>query len=454
LFGFNLFVAIGWYAFLALMAYLFQRQTKWLTQFSIFTPFLIALFMRYGVAIPFSNDVNATNTHYPVSESVLASYYLATAFTYIAVLVGVSSVGVVLRRYGTAIVAARTEPRALAGAFTIVLIVVWVAWIILPWQQFVHAYSQLFAPLHSAVDYRSYRIDYGQSTNFSASVVNYAGAVARFGLLPAITWILWFHRRHRAAMFGFVLAFGTLIVIGVLSGKKMPALVTVAGLLVAWQLGRRYRGQWLSVRLALAVIALVAIVVPTLYGLQYPLLSYGDRLTLGLFRLTSEYSRVGQLRFALYPDVHEFLYGRGSFVIGTLLSVINPTAPSQLPPETYIPLALLGPGYGGAWDSAFYTEAWADAGWVGVIAVGLMVGAYLEAVDQWFRRRRNSPIALGLYTALCLSVLSLTDVSLTTALWTYGAGSGFIVYWLVRSYRSSSTRQAQHATESVSGFAA
>jgi len=53
-------------------------------------------------------------------------------------------------------------------------------------------------------------------------------------------------------------------------------------------------------------------------------------------------------------------------------------------------------------------------------------------IFRWYKRSPQGPLEKGTYIALCISGIFLTDVSLPTALWTYGLLSGLGVYWLLK----------------------
>jgi hypothetical protein len=193
-------VAPAFFLYLVVMGWLFQRRTRWLTSFGIFTTLLGALFIRYGVAVPFSDNVNPAITHIAIKPERLGDYYVAVVMSYAGIYLGVCLLDLVLgvrtfdrmrARFGAVLTVSPTWALALVAG--LVTAVVLVAWIIVPWSDFVNGiYS--FVPGHTAVDYRQHRVQYGADTTYFNSGLAYVGSFARFALAPATLWILFFHR--------------------------------------------------------------------------------------------------------------------------------------------------------------------------------------------------------------------------------------------------------------------
>ncbi len=78
-----------WFAFLVVMAVLFEKRTHWLSRFSIFTPLLGAMFVRYGIAVPFNDSVNDFLTGITISHEALVNYYAALVLAYLGIYFGV-----------------------------------------------------------------------------------------------------------------------------------------------------------------------------------------------------------------------------------------------------------------------------------------------------------------------------------------------------------------------------
>lgn len=420
-----------WFLFLILAAAAFQAQTRWLTRFNIFTVFLVGMFVRYGIAVPLSDGVNpASGTHTPITSSQLVEYYVAVLITYIGVFVGAYAVYRWLRwpRFLPAW-PQWADSRLLFAAAALTLGIVLLVWVVLPWRDFL--VGLLEAGHLQALAARLHRVSYGEATLYSTSGLNYLGSFARFAIMPALLWTLYFHRsRSRLIHALFWVGIALLALIGFSSGQKYPELLLVVGFVIARLLlaGAPSIFNWKTI---LAGLILAFGLIPFLYHFQFPQWSYGDIMNGTIFRLTVEYSRVAQLRFIFYPDLHPYLLGTSSFVIRAGAHLLRINTGDAVSPETYIPShsPCVGPNYGGTWNAGFFADAWADFAWPGVIVAAIMVGVILATIHRWYESGPKGPLQMGTYTAVCISALYLTDVALLTASWTYGLLSSFLVYW-------------------------
>ncbi len=436
-------IAPVFFVFLAVMAWAFQVRTQWITRFGIFSALLIAMFVRYGIAVPFSDGVNPAVTHIAITSFQLAEYYASVVLVYVFMFAGVLAVDHVWprgRQAGSGNVAAKGTLVAVAGLITAVVVL---AWVIIPWRDFIDGIFSLI-PGHTMSSYRAHRVQYGDATLYSSSIFTYIGSFVRFALAPAALWILYFHRKRSnllAAMFWFLLA--VLLAIGVLSGQKLPAILLLIGfgIAVVIEAGRPSIVNW---RFAAVAVAFVLVLTPALYLIQYPGSGYGAVLNLTFFRLAEEYSRVAQLRFVFYPDIHPFLHGLSSFVLRGAASLVGISTGDAQSPETYIPTHSPGAGasYGGTWNAGFFADAWADFGFLGVSGASLLIGIVVRLIDRWYSSSGQGPLEMGAYTALCISAIYVSEVATLTAIWTFGLGSVFIVYaalrlpdWLKRNSR-------------------
>ena len=173
----------------------------------------------------------------------------------------------------------------------------------------------------------------------------------------------------------------------------------------------------------------MVVVAPALYLVQYPTIGYGGAVQLAVFRLTEEYSRVAQLRFIFYPDLHAFLNGMSSFGLRSIAAVFGISTGSAQAPETYIPAQFPNAGANpGTWNAGFFADAWADFGFVGVAVASIAIGLIVRVIDRWYSESGQGALEMGVYTAVCVSAIWVSDVGTLTALWTYGLGSAFLLY--------------------------
>jgi hypothetical protein len=437
-------VAPVFFLYLLVMGWLLQRRTQWLTRFGIFTTLLVALFVRYGVAVPFSDGVNPAITHIAIKPERLADYYLAVIMVYAGIYLGVRLADLVWGAHPFEPIRAklgsvRTESPTWALAIVAGLVtgVVLLAWVVIPWSDFVNGvYS--FVPGHTGATYRQHRVVYGADTVYFSSGFAYLGSFVRFALAPVVLWILFFHRNRSALLLAtFWLLFAALLVIGLLSGQKLAELLLVSGFAVALLI-QRGRSSILDWRVAIATVglgvALVVVIVPVFYHIQYPQADYTSVLQLTVYRLTEEYSRVAQLRFVFYPDLHPYLNGLSSFILRGAARLVGIDTSAAQSPEVYIPSNSpgVGPNYGGTWNAGFFADAWADFGFVGVAASSILIGGIVRAIDRWYTASGQGALEMGTYVALCISATYVSEVATLTVLWTYGLGTAFLVYAVLR----------------------
>jgi hypothetical protein len=417
------------FLYLAVMAWLFERRTQWFSRFGVFTSLIGALLIRYGVAVPFSDGVNPAVTHIAISSSQLVEFYVSVVLAYAGIYAGVVLTDVSWRDRFVKGCRLRPSIRSLVAVAAVTFGIVVVAWVVLPWQDFANGIYSIL-PGHTAAAYRQHRIQYGADTSYSTSSFSYLGSFIRFAIAPAVLWVLFFYRRKsRIIPVLFAILFATLFLIGLLSGQKLPELLLLLGLVVAILVDRGLPSvvNW---RLLVVVAVLVIAIAPALYHVQYPGLDYASLVQLTVYRLTEEYSRVAQLRFVFYPDLHPYLFGLSSFVVRGAAHLVRIDTSWAQSPEVYIPAHApgVGPNYGGTWNAGFFADAWADFGFAGVVAASVLVGAVVRAIDRWFIVSGRGPVEKGVYTAVCISALYVSEVATLTSFWTYGLVSVFLVY--------------------------
>ena len=439
-----------WYLFLVAVGVYLERRTHWFSRFNIFTVFMVGMYVRYGVAVPFSDGINpSSSTQTQISSAQLLSYYGALILSYLGIAAGVEIVHRWqgrLPRLNFVPGPASADTRGLILVSCAVMAIVGLVWIVLPWRDF--AAGLLNAGHLQQLAARLQRVTYGYATLYSNSALTYAGSFARFGIMPATLWILYFQRARSWILHGlFWFGFVSMALIGFASGQKTPELLLLIGFVVARLLIGGAPGifNW---KIATGAVLFVFGLVPALYHFQAPTWTYPQLIFGTLYRFTIEYSRTAQLRFIFYPSLHPYLYGTSSFVVRALARVAGVHLGGESP-ETYIPTHTAGVGasYGGTWNAGFFADAWADFGWAGVIVAAIAVGVILSIIARWYADSRKGPLQMGTYTAVCVSALYLSEVALLTASWTYGLLSSFLVYWVL-GYLSARRQNATVGVES------
>ncbi len=430
-------IALAWFAFIVVMGVVYQRLTQWVTRFSIFTVFFVTLFVRYGISVPFDNNITKEMAGLAMPPSALTDYYIALVLVYLTIAATLALFNLLSNKPKRSAPETPVNTTLLGLLISAVSAVVAIVWVVLPWNDFRTGLVFFSSLHHSAADFATHRGQYGQGTAAALSSIAYIGGFLRFGGLPPLAWIGLFHIKQARPLIPIVaFALGLLVIIGLATGQKQPELYIGVGLVLALLI-RSERPSLFNWRVAaLAGVGLLGII-PALYHFQYPQLGYSTLLESTMVRLTSIYSFNAQLRFLFYPNIHPFLYGASSLYVETALRLLHFNTARLTPPETYIPSVILGNGsVSGSWNTAFFAEAWADFGFVGCFIESAVVALILAAVDRWYMNSGRGPITQGTYVALLISTIYFTDTALSTALWTYGFLPAIIVCWLLKRYSS------------------
>ena len=434
-----------WFAFLLAMAYVYQLLTQWVTRFSIFTVFFGCLFLRFGVAIPFTDNITRDTVGITMPPGALLSFHVALVIVYLTI----AATLLAFRLWAPVPKPAVREAPANTTVLLVLILaaaaITFLVWVLLPWKEFIGGLGLFTSLSHTDNDYANHREEYSRITA-SNSVINYVGALMRFAFLPTLVWIALFHIRYWRVL--LPVAAGSLVLlalIGFATGQKQPELYLGVGLLFAL-LVRLKRPNLLSWKIG--VVALVGLfgVLPLLYHVQYPSLDYGSLIAYAPLRLVSVYSLNTQLRFYFYPNFHPFLYGASSMYVEMAMRLVHINTSGLTPPETYIPQQVLGSSFNlGSWNTGYPAEAWADFGFVGCFLESVVVALLLAFVDRWYVSSARTPITQGTYVGLLIATTYMTDVALTTALWTYGFLPALILLWLLRRSSTFSWRATRLA---------
>ncbi len=430
---------VAWYVFLLIAVWMFHRLTQCLTRLNIFSLFVFFLVLRHGITVPFDHTTNQWFAGIYVSEDALQHFYLALLLMYGGLLLGIflgrylfGSGKIELRNFQSAM-SAKHLPGGINWFVFIVVLAVVVGLITATLLRTDVSLTDLLSGVFSSEEYRALRDDYGQATNFSSSWLLRLASIARFGLLPFLIYTLFFLKERNWIWWtAFIFVTGLGVVVGVLSGEKSPALFLLIGLVVAFYLRKGWtRLSPFDWRLwSLATLGLF-VILPYLYSLQYPTLNYEQTVQSALYRLTSEYNRSLQLYFEIYPNIQPHLYGLSSSLIN---SVLGTNTPVDMLPERFIPIYYLGPQYLHTWNAAYVGTAWADFGFIGIVLESIFVGLLLQGYAHWFSRARKTALVMGLQVTLMMAATKLSEATVTASLLSFGLGSTFLLYLLLKSY--------------------
>ena len=425
-----------WYCFLLLIALGFQRVTRCLSTLNVFTLFLVFFLLRHDLTVPFDATVNERVTNYPISSAVVSRTALAIAVTYVGMLCGIWLTREVLRtpdvdpaRFGAGLRVQGLASGVYPDLFWMTVVGV-VGLVALVWGRVPRDILLQWREGLSAEQYRAWREAYGSATHYSVGLVPYFGSLVRWAFLPTIVYMMYSLRHHGLSYrIGFWVTLILSAAIGLISGQKAPTLFLLMGLFVtAWLGSGRVAIRLWDPRLILAVAVTVFLVLPGLYAVQYPFMDYVPRLQLGAFRLTSEADRGLQLYFHFYPQIYPHLLGASSFVLNKVLML----GYSGLPPEQLIPVSVVGPDYTDTWNAAFIGTAWVDFGWWGVALESVVVGLVLQFIHHWFVTSQKSAALIGVYAGLIIAASRLSEVSLFSALLSWGLGSSLLLFLLIK----------------------
>ena len=430
-------VAYGilWYAYLLLVVVCLQRLTHLFTELSLFTVVFGFFLLRYGITVPFDNDVNFTFTGIEMSQVALARFYKSLVVMYAFLVLGIFVGRIGLGSGITNIRRFRAEMGYSlhsgfgAGKMVCFAILTIVLIIFFQINSEVSVWDLLSGKV-DAIQYRQNREASGMATHFSLGPAYRLASIARIGLLPMFVATLFLVRNKGLIwkwMFWGMTALG--MVAGLLSGQKTPAIFLILAVALAMYLRR---GDLRLKRMLMPFVGLALVMLfcalPYLYKIQYPQLDYETRFQLTLFRLTSEYDRSLQLYFQIYPDIKPHTHGMSSTLIRSFLG----GSTDEMEPERFIPTYYLGDDYKNTWNAGFIGQAWADWGYWGVAGVSLGLGLLLQVFAVWFRRSKKTALTLGTQVSLMIAGTRLSEVGYTACLLNYGLLSSFLVSFFLR----------------------
>jgi hypothetical protein len=439
---------LAWYVFLAVVLAVLQRYTRFLTELNIFTLFFGFLIMRHGLTVPFDDEVNQWFAGISVTPEAIFRYHLSLYLMWTSITVGIVAAVSVLGYARTAPVPRVSQasplPSGMNKLFVPALVVSLV--ILFIYQvRFNAAFWRFITGRLTPDEFRAMRIGIGLSTHYSINFAYRLSSIIRYGILPLFIYSLFFMRsRGTAWRLLFWVTFGMGMFLGISSGQKMPAITLLIGIGIAVCYGRgRIAFSVRSLKLWLAVAAALFVVFPYLYKLQYTDQDYKWRLRASFYRISSEYDRTLQLYFEVYPRIEPFLHGKSSPLVDSLLGI--PMSDDKIP-ERFIPIFYAGPDYINTWNAVFIGVAWADFGYLGVIAESIAAGAVLYFFYYWFATAKRTALSMGLQVASMMAAIKLSEVSLTADFLSFGLLSGAIVYFVLKqdqAQRSHRVRSEQ-----------
>lgn len=198
---------------------------------------------------------------------------------------------------------------------------------------------------------------------------------------------------------------------------KSPVATSVLMLGFAWLL---LRARSLSLR-RLFVIGLVALAFPAFVYLavyQFDVSTLYNRVILGVVRRIFHTPGTVLLHYFVYfPDVQDFLLGRGLPWVSKLFTA-GPFPTTNAIGLFITPTAMTSVSAGGAYVGFL----WADFGWVGVLLGSFVVGMILQATQLFILRLPKLAPAVVAQAMAAILVINLTSTSITDVLFSTYSG--------------------------------
>jgi hypothetical protein len=410
-----LFLMVVWKAHVKLVGY------KGITTFTLFMPYLM---LTNGVLVPIANQLAYEIVGIDITLTMYGHYWRALALMYGSLLLGIALANVFRKRtphqdlHEIDVLGAPRASKnyvAIVAAISIISIV------------------QIYAK-GSAFDLASYVTmqmdrDAYIAHRYEAGFTGWQFFVYNklpYGIAP-LAIILWWNARgiSNRARWAFILVLAFAIV---QTGHKMPVIAVFGFMIVSRALiTRNLVLTRQTVLLCAAMIAAVVFAILPLFYLMQGQDNYVDTLLWSVWRVFLEQSRVLQLHFEVYPNIHPFLDGASTGTIATIMGV-----PNYVPPSVYIPVEVFGDEYT-SFPALFIGEGWADFGYFGVFGTSVVAGFMLQMYNVWFYSQKRPQLEeSALFLSIVFGSYHLMECNLFTTFFTYGMLSSAIIYIMIK----------------------
>ena len=430
-----------WYLFLLITCIGMEALTKCFSTFNIFTLFILFFLMNHGVSVPFALGINGETIDLDLPENIIIRWVSSLIIMYVCFLVGIVIAKYFFgnREMNTTIYkkelldAASQKITSVKKEFILISVIITIFVFIQLWNPNLLIIS--LAKEFGADEYKAARLAYGQGVNSEVNVIARIAVTLKFVALPLlinISYALKDVARKYLYLFWFV--FIVYILLQLVTGQKAAISLALISLLTC-QLFKSGNCS-ISIKNKVVLYTIIALVLllftllPGQYMLQYPGINYGEAFASVVNRLTAETSRTLQLHFYVYPDRIQHLNGNSSFLFSGLFG----NGANVDPGRAVRGYVLFGDTTDatGTWNAAFIGAAWADFGYIGVAIESILATMLLWFYHQWFLQQRKVPIVIGIYSTLAMSCTSLSEANFLTTLFTFGLGTSFILYFLIR----------------------
>jgi oligosaccharide repeat unit polymerase len=429
-------LSLFWYPFLAFFAWGLHRQTRCFTHWNLFTLFAGLLILFHGIYVPWCINVNYDTDGVQVTAGSKATFIFNVMLAFSMILLGAylanRTKGFKPRQVGEL-----PPPKAMpsgAGIWRLIIVAV----IMVAIGAYVDSQSMggvsFMDMLKGNVDadqYKMSRFIFNRSTSGEQGIIFY------FARIMFVSWMLLFivisffqwkgRRRYGLAMFA-----GLSVIYlqhSLMTGHKAPIAYYILVMFAAWSIskGKRNFRRYMPLAVALFVL-LFFVLIPLQFMLQYSHATYFDAVESALYRVAIEPNRCLMLYYDTYPNRYPFTGLSSIPMVAKALGI-----PIAIPAHTYIPLFEHGQ-IGQTWNAAFFADAWVGFGWPGTVFFSLLVGYLLQRVNIWFERSEKNLLKTGLFIALIIVASRLSATSLPSTLMTFGLGTYFLLYFMVKQW--------------------
>ena len=436
-------ISIIWYPLLILFIWGLHKQTRCFTHWNMFTILGTLLVLFHGIYVPWSLDINYVVDSAAISSATKFTFMTNIMASFFMILVGIFLANKLNGFSSREIKEIDPPPSVPFGSANWKMIIVVMVMVIIGLYVDSKALGGIsfWDLIKGNVDTEQYKMGrflFNQSTSGEQGIIFYFARIMFVSwmlLFIVITYFMWKGKKR----YGLAL-FITLSVIylqhGLMSGHKAPIAYYFLAIFAARALSRKQRNFKKLIPLGVALFVLMFFVLmPAMYMLQYSFITYGEGIESALFRICIEPNRCLMLYYDTYPERYPFT---GFSSIPLIAKAMGLTV--AIPAHTYIPMFEHGQ-IGQSWNTAFFGDAWVGFGWAGTIFFSIFVGYLLQRINIWFERSPKTLLKSGLFISLIIAASKLSATSLPSALMTFGLGTYFLLYLLVKSWKKGAVKQ-------------
>ncbi len=430
----SMLVSLIWYPLLLAFAWGLHHQTRCFTNWNLFTILGALLLLFHGAYVPFVLDINSVVDNAQVSSRTKFIFMANIMVSFHMILAGVI-IANKLNRFSKNEAKELPDPKKISsgvGAWKLIALVLLMAGVGFYVDSLALggiSFMELLKGNLDAEQFKMSRFLFNHSTSGEQGIVFYFARIMFVSwmlLFVVVTYLMWKGKKRFALPLFAILSF-VYLQHALMSGHKAPIAYYLLAIFAARSISKKQRNFKRLIPIGAAMFVLLFfLLLPVMYMLQYSQISYGEGIESALFRLCVEPNRCLMLYFDTYPDRYPFT---GLSSIPLVAKVLG--LPLVIPAHTYIPM-FEHQQIGQSWNVAFFGDGWVGFGWLGTIFFSFVVGYGLQRLNIWFERSPKTVLKSGLYVCLIIAAGKLSATSVTSALMTFGLGTYFILYFIVR----------------------